>query len=48
MPALLGMLKDRGLNLVNSMSTAMVIAGAAAIVLIWLGPETRGRRFTAH
>jgi SHS family lactate transporter-like MFS transporter len=48
MPALLGMLKDRGLNLVNSMSTAMVIAGAAAIVLIWLGPETRGKQFAAE
>jgi len=42
MPFLLGALQDRGFALVNAMSLAMVISGLAAMV-IWLGPETRGR-----
>lgn len=45
MPALLGMLQDRGITLVNAMSTAMVISGFVAVVAIWSGPETRGRTF---
>ena len=47
MPALLGMLQDRGITLVNAMSTAMVISGIVAIAAIWSGPETRGRTFEA-
>lgn len=47
MPALLGMLQDRGVTLVNAMSTAMVISGIVAVVAIWVGPETRGRVFDA-
>jgi SHS family lactate transporter-like MFS transporter len=45
MPYVLGDLQDRGFVLVNAMSTAMVISGVLAVALIWLGPETRGRRF---
>lgn len=45
MPYLLGLLQDRGFVLVNAMTTAMVISGVVAVTLIWLGPETRGRRF---
>lgn len=47
MPALLGVLQDRGITLVNAMSTAMVISGIVAVVAIWSGPETRGRTFDA-
>jgi hypothetical protein len=47
MPALLGLLQDRGISLVNAMSTAMVISGVVAIIAIWIGPETRGRTFDA-
>jgi SHS family lactate transporter-like MFS transporter len=45
MPYVLGELQDRGFVLVNAMSAAMVISGALAVTLIWLGPETRGRTF---
>jgi hypothetical protein len=30
------------------MKVAMLIFGTAAAILIWLGPETRGREFTAE
>jgi SHS family lactate transporter-like MFS transporter len=46
MPYVLGLLQDRGFGLVNAMSAAMVLSGVAAM-MIWLGPETRGREFTA-
>jgi SHS family lactate transporter-like MFS transporter len=45
MPVVLGELQDRGFVLVSAMSTAMVMSGAIAVTLIWLGPETRGRSF---
>ncbi|MEQ8494095.1 MAG: MFS transporter, partial [Gammaproteobacteria bacterium] len=45
MPYLLGTLQDQGFALTDAMSAAMVVAGLAAMV-IWLGPETRGRTFT--
>jgi len=44
MPTVLGFLKDQGFVMVNAMSLAMVLSGIAAMV-IWLGPETRGRVF---
>jgi len=46
MPSVLGALKDRGFTLVNAMSAAMVLSAIFAM-LIWTGPETRGRRFDA-
>jgi SHS family lactate transporter-like MFS transporter len=42
MPVILGALQDRGFDIVDAMSTAMVLSGALSMV-IWLGPETRGR-----
>jgi MFS family permease len=42
MPWLLGVLQDRGFSLVNAMTAAMVLSGLTAMI-IWLGPETRGR-----
>ena len=44
MPWVLGALDDRGFGLVNAMSAAMVLSAIFAMV-IWLGPETRGRSF---
>lgn len=46
MPLLLGALQDRGFKTADAMSAAMVLSGVAAMV-IWLGPETRGRDFTS-
>src|SRR5688572_30057756 len=48
MPTLLGALRDRGFDLVNGMTIAMVISGICALIAIWSGPETRGRRLEAH
>jgi MFS family permease len=44
MPTVLGFLRDQGFVMVNAMSVAMVLSGIAAMV-IWTGPETRGRVF---
>jgi SHS family lactate transporter-like MFS transporter len=44
MPTLLGALQDRGVSIVDGTTYAMVVSGLFAMV-IWLGPETRGRQF---
>lgn len=46
-PSLVGALVDRGLPLETAMSYCIVVSGAAVIVAMWLGPETRGRTLTA-
>jgi SHS family lactate transporter-like MFS transporter len=46
MPPVVGALADQGVALVNAMSVCMVISGVLSGILIWLGPETRGRQFT--
>jgi SHS family lactate transporter-like MFS transporter len=46
MPWVLGEFDDRGFTLVNAMSAAMVLSAGFAMI-IWLGPETRGRKFEA-
>jgi SHS family lactate transporter-like MFS transporter len=46
MPWVLGELNDRGFGLVNAMSAAMVLSALFAMI-IWTGPETRGRDFEA-
>jgi SHS family lactate transporter-like MFS transporter len=47
MPFVLGSLQDHGIALVNAMTAAMLVSGLLSAGLIWLGPETRGRAFTA-
>jgi MFS transporter, SHS family, lactate transporter len=47
MPSVLGWLEDGGMALTRAMTAAMLVSGILAGVLIWLGPETRGREFTA-
>jgi SHS family lactate transporter-like MFS transporter len=44
MPTVLGAFDDAGFSLTNAMSVAMVLSALFAMV-IWLGPETRGRSF---
>jgi SHS family lactate transporter-like MFS transporter len=46
MPWVLGELNDRGFTLVDAMSVAMVLSAAFAMI-IWTGPETRGKTFDA-
>ena len=47
MPWVLGRMQDRGFELTSAMTLAMAISATLAVILIWLGPETRGRDFTA-
>jgi MFS transporter, SHS family, lactate transporter len=47
MPYLLGELQDRGISAVNGMSGAMIASAILAMIMVWTGPETRGRDFDA-
>jgi len=47
-PFLIGALQDRGMALPRAMSACIVVSGLLVILLVWLGPETRGREFHAH
>ena len=42
-PYLIGRLQDGGTDLRTAMLTCILTAGVFVIVLLWLGPETRGR-----
>jgi SHS family lactate transporter-like MFS transporter len=46
-PTLVGLLQDRGLALPTAMSACIAISGTLIIILISLGPETRGTEFRA-
>jgi putative sialic acid transporter len=46
-PTLVGMLQDRGFALPSAMAACIAGSGAIVIVMLWLGPETRGRTFHA-
>ena len=46
-PTLVGLLQDRGFALPAAMAACIAGSGALVIVMLWLGPETRGRRFHA-
>lgn len=42
----IGHLVDSGWTLAHAMTTAIVLSGLTVSLLIWLGPETRGRKFS--
>jgi SHS family lactate transporter-like MFS transporter len=46
MPFLIGALQDRGVPLDRAMALCIAGGSVASILLLWLGPETRGRSFT--
>jgi MFS transporter, SHS family, lactate transporter len=46
-PTIIGMLQDRGVGLPRAMGTLIAVAGAFMAATIWLGPETRGTKFTS-
>lgn len=48
MPWLLGAMQDHGVPITSAIRRAMLAAGLAAVVCLWLGPETRGRAFAAQ
>jgi hypothetical protein len=41
------MLQDRGFALPAAMAACIAGSAALLILLLWIGPETRGRQFTA-
>jgi len=45
MPMLIGTMQDRGAALPNAMTIAIAASLILCVVLIWLGPEIRGRNF---
>ena len=45
-PYLIGRLQDGGMDLRLAMASCLVTAGVLVVVLLWLGPETRGRTLT--
>lgn len=47
-PSLLGRLQDRGMTVTGAMSLCIAVSGVLAATVIWFGPETRGRQFTAE
>jgi SHS family lactate transporter-like MFS transporter len=47
-PTLVGALQDRGFPLSSAMAACIAASGTLVIVLMWLGPETRGRHFHAN
>jgi SHS family lactate transporter-like MFS transporter len=46
-PQFIGLMQDRGVALPNAMAGCITAAGVLVILLIWMGPETRGRQFQA-
>jgi SHS family lactate transporter-like MFS transporter len=46
-PTFIGLLQDHGVTLPKAMSVCMASAGLFLAIVIWVGPETRGRSFTA-
>jgi SHS family lactate transporter-like MFS transporter len=43
-PFLIGALQDRGMPLGDAMLYCIAVAGALVLVILWIGPETRGRQ----
>ena len=43
-PTLIGSLQDAGVPLATAMLGCMAVAGVLVLVMLWLGPETRGQR----
>jgi SHS family lactate transporter-like MFS transporter len=46
MPVVVGALRDRGFDLASAMAGCIAATGALIVILVWLGPETRGRPLT--
>jgi MFS transporter, SHS family, lactate transporter len=46
-PTIVGMMQDRGYDLPTAMAACIAGSATLVIVMLWLGPETRGRHFHA-
>jgi len=45
-PLILGQLQDGGMSVVHAMQICIAVSGVLVGIMIWMGPETRGRQFT--
>jgi MFS transporter, SHS family, lactate transporter len=46
-PTAIGLMQDRGMNLGTAMGMCIATAGVLLAAVVWIGPETRGKSFTA-
>jgi len=46
MPLVIGALQDGGVSLASAMAYSIAATGTVLVILMWLGPETRGRALT--
>ena len=46
-PTTIGWLEDSGWLLPNAMAVCILASMGVVVVMLWLGPETRGRHLTA-
>jgi SHS family lactate transporter-like MFS transporter len=46
MPLVIGALQDGGVSLASAMAYSIAGTGTLLVILMWLGPETRGRALT--
>ena len=46
-PLVLGQLQDGGMTTGSAMTVCIAASGLLVAAVVWMGPETRGRRFTA-
>jgi SHS family lactate transporter-like MFS transporter len=46
-PTLIGAFKNKGIALSSAMAGCIVLGNLLVVALVWLGPETRGRMFSA-
>jgi SHS family lactate transporter-like MFS transporter len=46
MPLLIGSLQVRGMTVADAMTIPIAVSLSSSAILIWFGPETRGRQFT--
>jgi SHS family lactate transporter-like MFS transporter len=47
-PYLIGGLQDGGMALPRAMMSCILVAGVLVLMMIWIGPETRGTHLEAH
>jgi hypothetical protein len=47
-PSVIGIMQERGMPLGTAMALLIAISGLTVAGTIWLGPETRGRVFSAR
>ena len=46
-PLVLGQLQDGGMTIGGAMTVSIAVSGLLVAAMIWMGPETRGRHFSA-